>query len=35
MLAAIDPLAAIFFTGAGICLIIGLIFWFVDPNRKD
>lgn len=35
MLADLDPLAALFFTGAGICLIIGLTFWFVDPNRRQ
>jgi hypothetical protein len=35
MLATIHPLAAIFFTAAGICLIIGITFWLVDPNRKD
>jgi len=29
-----DPLGALFFTAAGILLIIGLTFWFVDPNRK-
>lgn len=29
------PLAAIFFTVAGILLIIGLTFWWIDPNRKD
>lgn len=30
-----NALAAIFFTAAGICLIIGLTFWWTDPNRKD
>lgn len=30
-----DPLAALFFTLAGIALIIGLTFYYVDPNRHQ
>ena len=29
------PSAAILFTVAGILLIIGLTFWWVDPNRRQ
>lgn len=31
---AMDPIAAVFFTAAGICLVIGLTFYLIDPNRK-
>lgn len=30
-----DATAALLFTLAAILLIIGLIFWLVDPNRRQ
>lgn len=32
---AMDTLAALFFTIAGILLTIGLTFYYVDPNRRQ